>query len=263
MRGVIVRALWGGEQIVTSAKAAQCAADAQQYADHLSPFEQRVVAYGDACGDLLRQLGHRPIVVPDALPACYRVQRPVPRRLPMSDPHGRWTDGLSMWWRKLHAILVAWEAEPRPQAVIWLDWDTGVSRRLHRRLFDHLRDGPPIKGRLRQYFRPQVSWRRTAKRQVYHGGCFYLGDRAALERIIQTHATKYPICTDEVAITRVVDEMIGIPNDTLSHRALGYDCGWLYSTRRNVIDSADDACFTEGQYTSLKAHVALSAVHRP
>jgi len=261
MLGIIVRALWGGSEIVTSAKAREDVSQATQFRD-LIRVEQRVIAFGDSAGANLRGAGLSPVVIGDDLPGEYSAPRPMPKRLPATDEHGRWKDGLTMWWRKLHAIRVAWDTAPYPEAVIWLDWDTGIEQRVTNATFKRLALGPQFCGRQRQYFRPQHFFRTTSRRQVYHGGCFYLRGRYLIDRLLKMHATQFAMCTDEVPLTKLADELSGT-DDQHKHRALGYDNDWLYSTRHNVVPSDASAMFTEGAYASLKRHLFLAAVDRP
>lgn len=180
---------------------------------------QQVYAYGDTASAFLTWCRISHTVLPDRLPDEY------PR-------HAK------QWWRKLIAVR---HAIRQHGPVIHLDWDTLVKGGR-----SDVESGPAIQGRLFAYKRSQNGSRHPYHRYVYHGGCFYVRDYDAIDRVIAIHAARHPCHTDEVALTEAVDEMCG-DSSPETQRENGYDNPRLYGTSRNVVASDALPAFREGR----------------
>lgn len=253
----IVRALWGSRAIVTTGKAHHDAENSKRYAERLagSGLNTAAISFGREHVDRLAAYGYPAIVLPDEPPAIYGA---TPRSIIHSDPHGRWVDGLSMWWHKLAAIEYVLRFA---DAILWLDWDTVFQQDIPADLFERLAKGPAVQGRMRKYARTQCPWRPgNHSRYVMHGGCYYIRGHETILRLIEISATQFPIRTDEVSVTRYVDDATGGDVDKIY--PMGFDNPYLYCTNTNVCPDLDvPALFREGWNVKLKKSQAMQAKH--
>ena len=158
---------------------------------------------------------------------------------------------VSNWWHKLEAIRQAIIRTGGP--VLHLDWDTIQDTDVDESV---LECRPDFQGRLRQYTRNQSDRDGSNKKYVYHGGCLYFRNLATINRAIQLHALpQVRGTTDEVAATKLADEMLGT-SDPVAHRQSGTDNPLLYSTSRNVSDFPGiKPMFREGAVKTHRAQV--------
>lgn len=244
---LLVRALWGDCAVVTHQKTLQDVRHASHLRHLLTGLESRVFAFGQENCEFLKAAGYEPILATEE--GIFDWLRVGGNRTVAGDGRINWR--CSMWRHKLEAIKLALRTAPNPDGVIWLDWDTVVLAPPDRRLFDNLTIGPPFQGRIRQYNQFQCCWRRTGKRQVYHGGCLYFRDESVVDRAIALHESLFSTRTDEIAISRMTEEVF-FNNTVVSaeeHRRARIDNPVLYSTRRDVVtsDLSVSSYFKEGR----------------
>lgn len=249
MRIIAVRALWGDERVVTHRKSI---ADARRAASQSLGIEQHVYCYGLDNQRFVRDAGIEPTLLNTEGIVNWE-GTDIPRN---PEEEGRINWGLSMWRHKLEALIAAFN-DQKPAGIIWLDWDTIISRPVDHVLRDRLSVGARFQGRNRQYCNPHAPWRSPefGKRRIYHGGCFYVRDAEIVRAAIKIQAEQYRLMTDETALTKVVDDVIlGGERHPEQHRVMGVDNPLLYSTNHNVLPSNEPACFQEGRIKHVGAN---------
>jgi hypothetical protein len=247
---LLVRALWGDKEIASHEKVLwDISYRAAEYAAPLAgALTQVAVCYGKQNVEFARGCGYQVIEANDDVPPLYAQHR----RTARSGRQGRIQGGVSMLWRKLDAIRVAFDAL-HPRSVLFLDWDVIVEKRPDAELLAMLEAGPEFQGRNQFAPKTTVPWRPEGRLRwtLYVGGCYYFRGRDLLDAAIQCHATKFPGDSDEMAVTYVVDQELGLDPAIDNER--------LYVSAMGMKKRGVDPYFRHGRLISLKRFAQIKA----
>jgi len=209
MTGCFVRALWGDEytQAHPGTRPRPCKTRmdvraALQWPNRLtSPVA--VYSFGVANQRFLEKLGVRSVMLSDEyLPGCFSGDDRNVKK------HGQVHWGVNPFKYKIDAIADALKTYPD---VVWLDWDVEPVAPEPPDLWEKLAWDQPLQAAVRTLRARSAKWRtgdEAGMRVQHHGAFVYIRGRETVRRL-QTLVAERPTETEEHAIGRLVDEMMG------------------------------------------------------